>query len=587
MSETLEPTYSNSWGLVVGINSYKNSHINNLAFAKNDAEAVHSTLVKKFGFPSENITLLLDEDATCERIKEAFLEFSNLTEKDDRVIVFFAGHGHTKSGTRGEVGYLIPHDGNIDDLHTLVRMEDLTKNTDVIPAKHIFFIMDACYGGLAISRSSAGTDRFLKDMLRRRVCQALTAGKADQIVMDGKGVRPGHSLFTAYLLDGLDGEAAREEGVITANGLMGYVYEKVANDQHSNQTPNFGTLEGDGDFVFNTPASIGEKPDKATLNQEGEKVEVEAGEKDVLISTPFIESDSMEPQGIQESLESILEKEKNAIALERFIFPYIQKYTKSINPERFPNSRDEVSDVEKIKERLQRYEEDINDLCKIAIILAKWSTTEKELEQLERIFTIVAETEKNNSGLSFLINLEWYPLMLLLYSAGISAIANKNYPALKVVLRSKAYVGNGENDLQAIIIPAVSRISEIQDWFKNVSGNEKHYVPRSEYLFKLLQPTLEDLLFLGKRYERYFDEFEVFLALAYILETKREWGPIGRFGYKHGRGKNSPYKNIVEAMKEYGNAWAPSKADIFDYADQEFQQLVSNYTQRLDKLFWF
>ena len=107
-----------------------------------------------------------------------FLNYSNLSHPDDRLFVFFAGHGHTETGHRGEVGYLVPQDGDLKQLATLIRWDELTRNADLIPAKHILFIMDACYGGLAVSRLSAGTARFLKDMMLRRSRQVLTSGKA-------------------------------------------------------------------------------------------------------------------------------------------------------------------------------------------------------------------------------------------------------------------------------------------------------------------------------------------------------------------------------------------------------------------------
>lgn len=120
------------------------------------------------------------------------------------------------------------------------------------------------------------------------------------------------------------------------------------------------------------------------------------------------------------------------------------------------------------------------------------------------------------------------------------------------------------------------------------SGDDSlHHVPRSEYLFKLLQPTLEDLLFLGKRYERYFDEFEVLLALAYIDETRRHWGPIGRFGYKHsGRRGDGPYKSITENIAGPNASWELFEAGIFDIDDAEFKTLVQEYTERLNGLHW-
>ena len=132
-----------------------------------------------------------------------------------------------------------------------IRWDELTRNADLIPAKHMFFVMDACYGGLVLTRSplSAGSMRFLRDMLQRFSRQVLTAGKADETVADANGPRPGHSIFTGHLLDALEG-GATSEGVITASGVMEYVYQKVARDQYSRQTPHYGFFDGDGDFVF-------------------------------------------------------------------------------------------------------------------------------------------------------------------------------------------------------------------------------------------------------------------------------------------------------------------------------------------------
>ena len=219
-----------------------------------DANAVAEILKENFDFQKENIKILLDENATRNGIMEAFLSYVNGgVSPDDRILVFFAGHGMTKSGKRGEVGFLVPYEGDQNNLSTLIRWDELTRNSELISAKHILFIMDACYGGLAITRAlSSGSMRFLKDMLKRYSRQVLTAGKADEVVSDAGGPIPNHSVFTGHLLQGLQGEAASRDGVVTANGLMGYVYDRVAKDQHSQQTPHYGFLEGRGWFVLYT-----------------------------------------------------------------------------------------------------------------------------------------------------------------------------------------------------------------------------------------------------------------------------------------------------------------------------------------------
>jgi uncharacterized caspase-like protein len=249
---TYRPVYSGSHALVIGINKYK--YAGPLGYARHDAEAIANLMVSRFGFLKENIALLLDEDATGDAIRSAFLSFAghSKVQPNDRILVFFAGHGHTQTGRRGEIGFLVPVDGKITELSTLIRWDELTQNADLISAKHIFFLMDACYGGLALSRKSIppGSMRFLKDMLQRYSRQVLTAGKADEMVADSGGPRPGHSIFTAHVLDALEGVVPLPHGVVTANSIMAYAYEKVGSDPRSHQTPHFGFIDGDGDFIF-------------------------------------------------------------------------------------------------------------------------------------------------------------------------------------------------------------------------------------------------------------------------------------------------------------------------------------------------
>src|SRR4030042_6345951 len=192
--------YENSFALVVGINNYLKA--SPLGYAVNDANAVAALLESDFDFKSENIKLLLDESATRHEIMSTFLSYANSeVSPNDRIFVFFAGHGMTQTGRRGEVGFLVPYDGDQGNLSSLIRWDDLTRNAELIVAKHMLFVMDACYGGLAITRAlSAGSMRFLKDMFQPYSRQVLTAGKANEVVADAGGPIPNHSVFTGHFL---------------------------------------------------------------------------------------------------------------------------------------------------------------------------------------------------------------------------------------------------------------------------------------------------------------------------------------------------------------------------------------------------
>jgi len=121
-----------------------------------------------------------------------------------------------------------------------------------IPAKHVFYVIDACYGGLlASTRSIENRPRrdlaYLREITKERSRQVLTAGGKNEEVLDGG--RKGHSVFTGRLIELLESA----DDFITANEIQAVIREKVYNDalsRNHTQTPAFGVIYGNGDFVF-------------------------------------------------------------------------------------------------------------------------------------------------------------------------------------------------------------------------------------------------------------------------------------------------------------------------------------------------
>ena len=132
-----------------------------------------------------------------------------------------------------------------------ISMTNFQDISEAVPAKHLLFIMDSCYSGLALTRGGgmAPSQNYLNEISRREARQMFTAGGADQQVADNGP--NGHSVFTWTLLQGLDGRAdLNGDGVITATELAAYVAPAVS--ALSRQTPTFGNLPGTegGDFIF-------------------------------------------------------------------------------------------------------------------------------------------------------------------------------------------------------------------------------------------------------------------------------------------------------------------------------------------------
>jgi peptidoglycan/xylan/chitin deacetylase (PgdA/CDA1 family)/uncharacterized caspase-like protein len=245
--------YADSYAVVIGIDDY--AKWPKLRHAVHDAEDVRKTLVERLGFDASKVILLKNGEATRNGILNTFHERfgDGKLQRNDRLFVFYAGHGATRQLPSGrEVGYIVPVDADPKDTPTdAISMSEVQNIAESLTAKHVFFVMDACYSGLGLTRGGAGN--YLRDNAKRTARQMLTAGGSDQEVADDGP--EGHSVFTWTLLQGLAGKAdLNGDGLITATELAAYVAPAVA--AVSQQTPGFGSLPGSqgGDFVFELPA---------------------------------------------------------------------------------------------------------------------------------------------------------------------------------------------------------------------------------------------------------------------------------------------------------------------------------------------
>ena len=245
--------YADSWAVVIGIDDY--AKWPKLKHAVHDAEDVRKTLVERLGFDASKVIVLKNGEATRNKILNTFHEQfgEGRLQRNDRLFVYYAGHGATRQLASGrEVGYIVPVDADPKDTATdAISMSEVQNIAESLSAKHVFFVMDACYSGLGLTRGGAGN--YLRDNAKRTARQMLTAGGADQEVADDGP--EGHSVFTWTLLQGLAGKAdLNGDGLITATELAAYVAPAVASV--SSQTPSFGSLPGSqgGDFVFEMPA---------------------------------------------------------------------------------------------------------------------------------------------------------------------------------------------------------------------------------------------------------------------------------------------------------------------------------------------
>ena len=194
---SLGTPYRTSWALLIGVEDYPNLPVEyQLNYAVGDVEDLKQMLVEKHQFSAGNIITLTNEQATRARITEAMghLADRQTIGADDRVLVFFSGHGQTVPLPEGgEMGFILPYDAKVDMngvanfsgyYTTCINMNELRNLAIFIPAKHVLFLMDACYSGIAVSGKgglSSATLGYIWKVASIPVRQIITAGmKGDQ-----------------------------------------------------------------------------------------------------------------------------------------------------------------------------------------------------------------------------------------------------------------------------------------------------------------------------------------------------------------------------------------------------------------------
>jgi hypothetical protein len=249
---SVESLYQNSVAIVIGIDNYL--HWPTLECALADAKAVRQKLVD-LGF--QKVFELYDKEASRLQIMHLIAEeLPRLLKEDDRLLVYFAGHGQTETyfdqnGQKVKEGYIIPVDGDKADYRgSAISMASMHQAAKRFKAKHVLFVFDSCYSGLGLKRSAGSqiqADNYIRKLSTMKAVQILTAGGENEQAGEEKG----HGIFTRHLLLALDGTADMDnDGFVTASEIGSYIRPVVSRKSGNSQTPKFGWISGEGDFIF-------------------------------------------------------------------------------------------------------------------------------------------------------------------------------------------------------------------------------------------------------------------------------------------------------------------------------------------------
>ncbi len=297
--------YKESHALVIGASEYTNGWPR-LPGVVDDIREVKTAL------EAQGFNVVVVQNPNREQLEKSFNDFINKYGggRDNRLLFYFAGHGHTlKLAYGGEMGYIVPIDapnasqdeaGFLAKALSMNQMEVYARN---IQSKHAVFIFDSCFSGSLFSLTRA-IPQVIQEKTTLPVRQFITAGTANQEV-------PDESLFRRMFIKAIQGDAdLNKDGYVTGTELGQYLEDTVTNYSRRSQTPKYGKLRDpildQGDFVFPLLASV-ELPDiqKERKQIEAERLMLEEKRK------------TLEAQIVLSEEKKKLEQEREKLAQER------------------------------------------------------------------------------------------------------------------------------------------------------------------------------------------------------------------------------------------------------------------------------
>ena len=260
--------------LIIGTGYYDNN-LQSLDFSENDGNAL-SYLLKRLGYEVTDTNELIgyvDSNTMRNRIYDFYSNKS--TTADDLLLLYYSGHGVP----HGDEVYLSSSEIDPEEPYRKgFSFTDLINLMKQNVSTRVVTILDCCYSGSAMSTKwramgggedaattlgTAAINRKSADLQKEKGICVLAACQAYQeayALKEGK-----HSLFTSFLLEGLEGneKALDVYGNVTADSLGKYIHKETVNlpkDRKPKQTPIRKEEIGDEIVLASYPERAKERP---------------------------------------------------------------------------------------------------------------------------------------------------------------------------------------------------------------------------------------------------------------------------------------------------------------------------------------
>ncbi len=206
--------FGRSVAFLVGVSRYQ--HLRpQLPFVETDVTELRNYLLSEAAFDTvfEIRNDLARRTLIEEYLVNKFSSDSPVLKHDDRLLIYYSGHGADRDGRTGYLQFAGARLANFAG-DQVMPVLDFSQWAQSIVAKHLLIVLDACAAGLAVrAKGDVSPDELVQSLSGAGSGVLITAGTGDEKawqIQTASG--QGHSVFTRALLDGLREGQRKSDG---------------------------------------------------------------------------------------------------------------------------------------------------------------------------------------------------------------------------------------------------------------------------------------------------------------------------------------------------------------------------------------
>jgi len=281
-----------------------------------------------------------------------------------------------------------------------------------------------------------------------------------------------------------------------------------------------------------------------------------------------------------ESVKKFMSEDRYKIQLHDFVTAEIENTFVILSSDKFNAQIGNISkDIFQI--RLHQYEMAVKKLINIFLAIGYYDINQQYSELFKHAIERIG-TEIWTSGHHFLLNLQFYPALLLLYATGIIAVYKERFRILAEIISGEYYqLEQKRKLLERLTVTGVFYQCPNQ-YIPREEATEK-LTPETNYIFDLLYEEIKKYIPDNKKYDEFYNIFEFLLGMIYMDLINEQWSPNGRFIWKwREQGLLEPIsisiiEDYIARNTKKGDNSPIFKAGLFSGSHQRLNEIFKKY----------